>query len=62
MATVRFETAPGHQMQIDFGEKQVSVGDTTVRVAVKGWRYRPLMANNIAVPFCFFANFEFKAN
>ncbi|SRR6266581_758313 len=32
VATVRFETAPGHQMQIDFGEKQVSVGDTTVRV------------------------------
>ena len=32
VATVRFETAPGHQMQIDFGEKQVSVGDTMVRV------------------------------
>ena len=30
--------------------------------AVKGWRYRPLMANNIAVPLCFFANFDFKAN
>jgi TonB family protein len=30
--------------------------------AVKGWRFRPLMANNAVVPFCFFANFEFKAN
>src|SRR4051812_27016261 len=27
VATVRFETEPGHQMQIDFGEKLVPVGD-----------------------------------
>ena len=26
VATVRFETAPGHQMQIDFGEKRVVIG------------------------------------
>ena len=30
--------------------------------AVQGWRFRPLMANNVVVPFCFLANFEFKAN
>jgi transposase len=32
LATVRFETAPGHQMQIDFGEKWVWVGEERVRV------------------------------
>ena len=31
-ATVRFETPPGHQLQIDFGEKRVSVGGESVRV------------------------------
>lgn len=31
-ATVRFETAPGHQMQIDFGEKWVSIAGTLVKV------------------------------
>lgn len=31
-ATVRFETAPGHQLQIDFGEKVVSVGGVRCRV------------------------------
>jgi hypothetical protein len=30
--------------------------------AVKGWRLRPLMGDNVAVPFCFFANFEFKGH
>ncbi|HEU0031321.1 MAG TPA: IS21 family transposase [Kofleriaceae bacterium] len=32
LATVRFETAPGHQLQIDFGEKWVWVGEKRVRV------------------------------
>jgi transposase len=32
VATVRFETAPGHQMQIDFGQKQVRIGGTLVTV------------------------------
>jgi transposase len=32
LATVRFETAPGKQMQIDFGEKKVWVGDKLVKV------------------------------
>jgi transposase len=32
VATVRFETAPGHQLQIDFGEKRVSVAGAFVRV------------------------------
>jgi transposase len=31
-ATVRFETAPGHQMQIDFGEKKVVVAGQRVKV------------------------------
>lgn len=44
VATVRFETEPGHQMQIDFGEKLVTVGSTRVRVhlfvAVLGYSRR----------------------
>lgn len=32
LATVRFETAPGHQMQIDFGEKFVSLAGAMVKV------------------------------
>jgi transposase len=32
LATVRFETAPGHQTQIDFGEKLVSIAGAHVRV------------------------------
>jgi transposase len=31
-ATVRFETAPGEQMQIDFGQTRVMIGDESVRV------------------------------
>lgn len=31
-ATVRFETEPGHQLQIDFGEKLVTVGGQRLRV------------------------------
>ena len=32
LATVRFETPPGRQMQIDFGEKRVLIGGTEVKV------------------------------
>ena len=32
VASVRFETDPGQQMQIDFGEKKLSVGGVVVRV------------------------------
>jgi len=32
VATVRVETAPGAQLQIDFGEKRVAIGGTAVRV------------------------------
>jgi transposase len=32
LATVRFETAPGQQMQIDFGEKVVSIAGRLIRV------------------------------
>lgn len=31
-ATVRYETPPGHQMQVDFGEKLVWIGDERVKV------------------------------
>lgn len=31
-ATVRFETPPGHQLQIDFGSVRVPVGDETLKV------------------------------
>lgn len=31
-ATVRFETAPGHQMQIDFGDTRAWIGGERVRV------------------------------
>jgi protein TonB len=30
--------------------------------AVKGWRYRPLMANSLAVPFCYPGVFEFRSS
>jgi protein TonB len=36
--------------------------DNNVLNAVKGWRYHPLLADNNAVPFCYFGRFEFKAN
>jgi transposase len=32
VATVRFETAPGHQLQIDFGEKVVAISGDRVRL------------------------------
>ena len=31
-ATLRFETPPGHQLQIDFGETRIAVGGESVRV------------------------------
>lgn len=34
VATVRFETAPGRQAQVDFGEKRVLIGGESVRVYV----------------------------
>lgn len=44
VATVRFETAPGHQLQIDFGEKWVWIGEQRTRVmlfvAVLGYSRR----------------------
>jgi transposase len=44
VATVRFETAPGHQLQIDFGEKWVWIAETRTRVmlfvAVLGYSRR----------------------
>jgi transposase len=44
VATVRFETAPGHQMQIDFGERLIRIAGQLVRVylfvAVLGYSRR----------------------
>lgn len=44
LATVRFETAPGHQMQIDFGEKWISIAGRRTKVhlfvAVLGYSRR----------------------
>lgn len=34
LATVRVETAPGEQLQVDFGQKRVQVGDREVRIFV----------------------------
>jgi transposase len=44
LATVRFETAPGHQMQIDFGEKWIDIAGVRTKVhlfvAVLGYSRR----------------------
>jgi hypothetical protein len=44
LATVRYEPARGHQMQIDFGERRISIGGVLVRVflfvAVLGYSRR----------------------
>jgi transposase len=44
VATVRFETAPGHQLQIDFGERRVVIAEREMRiyffVAVLGYSRR----------------------
>jgi transposase len=34
LATVRYESAPGHQLQVDFGQKQVRIAGELVRVFV----------------------------
>jgi len=36
--------------------------DRNVIAAVKAWRYRPLLANDTAVPFCYSGRFEFKSD
>ncbi len=44
-ATTRFETAPGRHLQIDFGERQIAIGERDVRtylfVATLGYFRRP---------------------
>jgi transposase len=44
-ATVRFETQPGEQLQIDFGERRVEIGGVSVKVhlfvATLGYSRRP---------------------
>jgi transposase len=48
VATIRFETAPGEQLQIDFGETCVPIGGERVRVhlfvATLGYSRRPYVA------------------
>jgi len=36
--------------------------DANVVSAVKGWRFRPLLANATAIPFCYPATFQFKGH
>ncbi len=47
-ATVRFETAPGRQLQVDFGETLVSIGEERTKVflfvATLGYSRRPYVA------------------
>jgi protein TonB len=38
-----------------------SLLERNVLAAVKGWRYRPFMSNNKAVPFCTSLRFEYKS-
>jgi protein TonB len=42
-------------------KKADSLLDANVVNTVKTWRFRPLMANNIAIPFCYPATFQFKS-
>ena len=35
--------------------------DEAVLTKVKCWRFRPLLANDVPVPFCYPATFEFKS-
>ena len=48
VATVRFETAPGEQLQIDFGETTVAIAGERVKVhlfvATLGYSRRPYVA------------------
>jgi transposase len=48
VATIRFETAPGEQLQIDFGETGVAIGGERVKVhlfvATLGYSRRPYVA------------------
>ncbi len=52
LATVRFETAPGHQLQIDFGEKRVAIAGVLVKVflfvAVLGYSRRIFVRASLA--------------
>jgi protein TonB len=41
-------------------KKADSLLDANVVSAVKSWRFRPLMANEMAIPFCYPATFQFK--
>lgn len=34
LATIRFETSPGQQLQIDFGNRPVEIGEAKVRALV----------------------------
>lgn len=48
LATVRYETSPGEQVQIDFGTKRTSIGGSSVQVklfaATLGWSRRQFVA------------------
>ena len=61
-ATIRFETAPGEQMQIDFGQTRVLIGGEPVRVflfvATLGYSRRGLHAFRHERQSAWFAGIE----
>jgi periplasmic protein TonB len=54
-------TRAGAVESVTLAKKADPLLDDSVVSTVKTWHYRPLMANNIAVPFCYFGRFEFKS-
>ena len=52
-ATIRFETPPGQQLQIDFGERRVMIGDENLKVylfvATLGYSRRLLCSGRFAM-------------
>ena len=54
LATVRFETPPGYQLQIDFGEKWIEIGGARTKVyvfvAVLGYSRRIFVRASLSQP------------
>ena len=58
----RICVGPGGQVdRIDLLRTAHPTLDANVVAAVGRWRYRPLLAGGVAVPFCTLARFEFRA-
>jgi outer membrane biosynthesis protein TonB len=50
----------GHVQSVNLLKGAHPVLDGNVRRTVMTWRYRPLLAGGVAIPFCTLARFEFK--